>query len=241
QLGALSAAPATAGELALERKLALDAARVRFALAQQLAPHLPAARLAHAEAIAEEEPRAAVTALAELRTLAPLYEAERVAALLGSLHARLGAYQEARAEYERALSMHCSDGPPSALLIALAQIVMFQGDLPSALTLYERALRDAEPNERIRAMWGRAVALDRAGDHAAALTTARRALAEDRFDALRTMTFVPAFEHSYYHALRALAQGQPAQALVSFRQYLAADAGPFVADAREHLAALDSK
>jgi tetratricopeptide (TPR) repeat protein len=253
-LGLLSSA-GTPLEFAAQRALAVEGARTRFALAKELDPSLREARLAYADTLALAEDgdsrRAAITELEALRGLDPLYEAEQVALQLGMLHARAGELDSARDEYERALALHCDEHRQPTVLLDLAEVVMFQGDLPRALALYELAARESEPSGRVLALWGSAVALDRMGDHTAALDHTRRALASDRapFAALQRsgVFFVPAYERNYYEALGylALAELEPhadhtRSARRSFEQYLeeGGDQGPFAADAREHLRAL---
>ena len=199
-------------EFAAQTKLAVEGARTRFALAKQLDPTLREARLAHALTLAEDdEPsrRAAIDELEALRALDPLYEAEQVAFQLGILHARGRELDAARAEYERALALQCDPHRQPTVLLDLAEVLMFQGELARARALYERAAQEADPNGRVLALWGSAVALDRMGEHAPALVTARRAIASDRapFAALQRagVFFVPEYERDYYEALGHLA------------------------------------
>ncbi len=237
-------------ELAAQRSLAVEGARTRFALAKQLDPTSREARLAYADTLALLEQAAeAVVELTQLRALDPLYEAEQVAFQLGLLHARAGRLDTARAEYERALALHCDERPQATVLIGLAEVVMFQGDLQRALALYERAAREAEASARVLALWGGAVALDRLGERRAALELARRALASDRapFAALQQsgVFFVPAYEREYYEALGHLAlaeldskRDERQLALRAFERYVSAGEGPFSELAREHVQAL---
>ncbi|HEX5657813.1 MAG TPA: hypothetical protein VFX59_11490 [Polyangiales bacterium] len=251
-LGLLSAA-GLPGDFAAQRALAVEGARTRFALAMQLDPSRREARLAHALTLSEDdEPsrRAAIEELHALRTLDPLYEAEQVAFQLGVLHARGRELDAARSEYERALALHDDPARQPTILLDLAEVLMFQGELSRAVALYERAAREADANGRVLALWGQAVALDRMGEHAQALVDARRAIASDRapFAALQRLGvfFVPAYEREYYEALGHLALDElehgthAREALHGFERYLQADggSGPFAQDARDHIAAL---
>jgi hypothetical protein len=89
---------------------------------------------------------------------------------------------------------------------------------------------------------GLAVALDRDGQTADALATARRAIDLDRslsqlHDA--GVFFVPAGDISYYEALYALAQARPADAERAFDQFIAlCPKSPYVARAHAHLGQL---
>jgi tetratricopeptide (TPR) repeat protein len=219
-LGILQGLPA---ELADQQTYAIEAARVRFALAKQLDPSLRAARLALADALTLADDsaaarRSAIAELEQLRALDPLYEAEEVAFQLGVLQARDGDLREAQREYEHSLRMHSADSKQPTQLLDLAEVIMAQGDPERALALYERAVRESDPGGRVLALWGSAVAHDRMGERAAALETARRAIAAERvpFAALHraSVFFVPAHEREYYEALGnlALSEVEPAEA-----------------------------
>jgi tetratricopeptide (TPR) repeat protein len=237
---ALGSGPALPLEFATQRTLSIEGARLRFSLALQLDPGSLEARLAHAETLTmaegfaqPEARRAAIEELEALRALAPLYEAEQVAFQLGLLHARAGEPALARREYEASLAMHSADAKQPAQLLDLAEVTMFDGDLPRALALYERAARESEPSSRVLALWGSALVLDRLGEHGAALEAARRAIAGERapFAALHRagVFFVPAHELEYYEALGSLAladaerrPGEPWAAVVAkARRWLA--------------------
>ncbi|MDB4991659.1 MAG: hypothetical protein JWN04_6837 [Myxococcaceae bacterium] len=207
-------------DVSLQKRLAVEASLARFERAVALLPSDREARLHYGKALAFWEDRNAegalldksMEAIAQLDTLRKLdahYEAQEVAFQLGLLHTRRGDYGRAVTEYRRALASRSDDEVDSALLGNLAEVTMLDGDLPGALLLYERAMTESEGGARILAMWGSSVALDRLGEHTAALARARRALQEDRapFSVLHQhgVFFVPAHELHYYEALGNLA------------------------------------
>lgn len=204
---------------ATQRRVAIESALVRFERALELAPDHLEARLLLGKALASWEKRSAegselksaqaIAVLEALRARDPLYEAQEVAFQLGLLRSRNAELELAAREYERALHLLTDPADQATLLGNLAEITMARGDLPHALALYERAIHVGQDENRVLALWGSAVALDRLGEHAAAIARARRALREDRvpFAALRQngVFFVPAYEAHYYEALGALA------------------------------------
>lgn len=158
-----------------------------------------------ADGVEERRTDEAIEAYHDLRRVAPDYHADRVAFALGILHARRREHHRAIAEYERAIAgslphpvpLHYIVGDrelalvrlfepiqPSSALLNLAEALMLLGDeasLARAIASYRRALALAsdEPADRVLALWGLAIALDRAGDHREAITTAQRAIQGD--------------------------------------------------------------
>jgi tetratricopeptide (TPR) repeat protein len=234
-----------------------------------------------------------------VRELDPSYLPDRVAFGLAALHMRRQELAEARAEYEAALAhavpptvdlldrtfassppfatpseryLAALHGPLDAALIEgnLAEAAMLLGDLPAAVAHYRGAAASTgSPFARVLALWGLALALDRAGSHAEALRTATRALREDPVQAdpyfaaalaahgrfailhLDGVFFEPRCEIHAYEALghEALARADegPAQsvelgrALRSWRLFLAegGTASRFAPIARAHVARLE--
>ncbi|MDB4977259.1 MAG: hypothetical protein JWN48_5600 [Myxococcaceae bacterium] len=207
-------------EVDVQRRLAIESSLARFARAVELMPTLREARLYYGKALSFWEDRTpegapldktdeAIAQLESLRKLDALYEAEEVAFQLGVLYTRRSDFARAIAEYRRSLALKSDDDTDSALLGNLAEVTMLTGDVPTALSLYERAASESEASARVLALWGSAVALDRLGEHAAALARAQRALEEDRapFAVLHQngVFFVPAHELHYYEGLGNLA------------------------------------
>jgi len=121
-------------EFASQRAHSVEAAHMRFALALQLDPGSREAMLAQADALTlsegEQARRAAIAAFEALRALDPLHEAEHVAFQLGLLRAQNGEAALARREYERSLALHSADARQPTQLLDLAEVTMFDGDLP---------------------------------------------------------------------------------------------------------------
>jgi tetratricopeptide (TPR) repeat protein len=206
-------------EASAHRRVAIENALARFERAVELAPDHLEARLLLGKALAMRDgpqrdaasgsDARAIVVLEQLRERAPLYEAEEVALTLGNVRMRAGDFARSADEYGRALAMSTDDADQAMLLGNLAEATMMQGDLTRALALYERAVRIGQDEGRVLALWGAAVALDRAGEHTEAIARATRALREDRapFAVLRQsgVFFVPTYEAYYYEALGALA------------------------------------
>ena len=208
------------GDLATQRRLAIEAALARFARALTLVPAQREARLFYGKALSFWEDRTpdgqlvsrsaeAIEQLELLRTEDPAYEAQEVAFQLGLLYTRQLDFARAVAEYRRALALRSDDDADTTLLGNLAEVTMLSGDLPGSLALYQRAAAQGEGGARLLALWGSAVALDRLGEPHAALVQARRALEEDRAPLAvlhqAGVFFVPPHERHYYEGLGALA------------------------------------
>ncbi|GEM_PF-1985517 len=160
-----------------------------YARAGALGPHPGAGALA-----------ASVAAFEDLRARAPEHAAARVAFQLAILRTRMGDPEGAAREYAAldrlgALGLTPLGGPlerwelllvdlhepiaPASYLGNWAEVAMLAGDADAAVDLYRRAL-DAVPAASFSAAlatWGRALAEERAGNHAAALTSACAAIA----------------------------------------------------------------
>ena len=152
----------------------------------------------------ERRTEEAIQAFEELRRVAPEYHADRVAFELAILRSRAGDHRGAVDEYRRALAAATLRPvpPPHALLdrermlaslfdpvsmatvhLNLAENLMLLGELDAAIASYRRAVERTreDPLGRVLALWGLALALDRGGDHAEAMVTARRAIQLDPF------------------------------------------------------------
>lgn len=209
-------------EASAHRRVAIENALARFERAVELAPDHLEARLLLGKALslrdgpqhdaASESDARAIVVLEQLRERAPLFEAEEVALTLGNVRMRAGDFERAADEYSRALAMSTDEADQAMLLGNLAEATMMGGELSRAIALYERAVRIGQDDGRVLALWGAAVALDRAGEHAEALQRATSALREDRapFAVLRQsgVFFVPAYESYYYEAIGSLALAQ---------------------------------
>ena len=226
-----------ATDLAAQRRLSIESALVRLSRAVALAPTQREARLLYAKALSLWEDRSqdgssssktgeAIEQLEALRALDPAYEAQEVAFELGVLHTRNADFARAAAEYARALRERSDDDRDTTLLGNLAEVTMLCGDLSSALSLYERAASLGEGSDRLLALWGSAVVLDRLGESQRALTEARRALDEDRLPLAvlhqSGVFFVPAHELFYYEGLGNLAladrEREPGESLSTLLQ-----------------------
>jgi tetratricopeptide (TPR) repeat protein len=157
------------------------------------------------DGVDEHRTEEAIDAFEDLRRVAPEYHPDRVAFSLALLHARRSALREAITEYERVIAS--TIGPPSPLhygvadreralaglftpqplataYLNMAEALMLLGEpesLARAVESYRRAseLGAGDPFDRATALWGLAVALDRAGDHREAILAAQRAIDAD--------------------------------------------------------------
>lgn len=211
------------------RRASLDRALAELARAGKLDPTRPDVARARARALVLwEEPTStdscqvrqrtqeAIDALHNWHALTPEHASSESLFQLGSLYAQLTAYSNAAAAYRRAVSLAFDDTERSAAYAQLAQVTMLAGDAAGALRYYERALEQAQPGRASALVrLGLAVALDRVGQHPAALEHAVKALeASDRsLDVISPdhVQFEPESEGYVYRALahEALAQLTP--------------------------------
>jgi tetratricopeptide (TPR) repeat protein len=169
--------------------------------------------------------------LEKLRALDPEYQAARVAFELGILYTRGHDFQRAAAEYERCLHRILLPtenplpfrtaeelladrlfGPIAAPTVHynMGDVTMALGDLEAAIAHYRHAVEEGRRNGQefrtvLLASWGLAAALDRFGEHAAALEHAREAVRLDEEPMavlhLSSVFFEPTYEIHYYEAL----------------------------------------
>ncbi|MFK7985649.1 MAG: hypothetical protein AB8I08_06425 [Sandaracinaceae bacterium] len=153
----------------------------------------------------ERRDEEAIHAWHRVRELAPERSPDLVASQLAMLHTRNHELDLAIAEYERALA-HAGPAPlpvlyraylstpieralfsmqarprPALLHGNMAEVLMLAGALDAAALHYRRSVELAadSPFARVLAMWGLALALERAGDHNGALEWADRAMNEN--------------------------------------------------------------
>lgn len=219
-------------------------------------PHIVLARVLtvaepqHPEAC---RPRACERAVAELKQARALdgngADAQRIAAELGLVLSRVGDYEEALMEYDRALKLVDADRRPSAfedgrsvLYGNSAETLMALGRLDAAIERYRQAEASASPGEIEweLAQWGLGVALDRDEQIEKSRQAIQRALDFD--PAMSHLTddsvfFEPAGDRRYYEALGHEVAGDRELALVGWRAFLAeAPTSPYARRARAHLA-----
>jgi tetratricopeptide (TPR) repeat protein len=224
-----SRALAVFSQQARVRREAIDRALADLDRARRLDPNDPEIARARVRVLALwEEPgslegcevrqrtAAAIDALRELQALRPEEVSSASVFELGSLLARQADYAGAAAEYRRAISLALDDADRSAAYAQLAQVTMLSGDAAGAVPYYRSALASAGPSRATALLhFGLGVALDRTGEHAAAIEEAVKAmeLAERSLDVLApdNVEFEPANERYVYEALahEALAQLQP--------------------------------
>lgn len=252
-----------------ERSILIDGAISRLTLARERSPDDPEVLYYLAVSTAAfERPRvgrtperrdqAAIALFEELRRMDPDWNASQVAFELGILHTRLHRYPEAAEEYRRAIGRAFDESEMIATHSNLAEVSMLHGELEVALSHYARAIelsQNAGPAQAVSyvlALWGSAVALDRLGEHDAALERARAALSAGGGDArvlhAEGVFFEPTWELYYYEAIAHMARadtmtGDEARAAYgdatrSWERFLAGGgAGSRWADlAAEHLA-----
>ncbi len=180
-------------------------------------------------------------------------EAQRIASELGIVLSRVGAYADALAEYDRALTLIESerrpnildDGGDKAVLYGnSAETLMALGRLGEAIDRYRLAEAAASPpdEEWQLAEWGLAVALDRDEQVEKARAAVARALElNPNMSRLSQegVFFEPAGDKFYYEALGHEVAGDRKEAAQAWRDYLAAQPTTrWARRARAHLEAL---
>lgn len=178
---------------------------------------------------AEDEDTLAL--LEKLRRLDPEYQAARVAFELGILYTRARDFERAADEYDRCLNriLLPTEGDPRyrspedvladrlfgpvpapTVHYNLGDVTMARRDLPRAIAQYRRAIEEGRRSGRqfrtvLLSHWGLAAALDRFGEHAAALEHAREAVRLDDEPMavlhLSSVFFEPSHDLHYYEAL----------------------------------------
>lgn len=204
---------------AFVRRARLDSALARLELAQQVAPDDPQIRYAQARVLLDwEEPGPlwrctakrrddeAIAVLRALRRDHPQFAQARVAFDLAVALTRSSRFAAAAEVYAEAIALVLDPEDAAVMRSNLAEVTMLSGDVETAIAHYERALRDATfGRDYLLPLWGLAVALDRLGEHDAALEHARKAIAAEggRMAVLRSdgVFFEPSHEIYYYEAL----------------------------------------
>jgi tetratricopeptide (TPR) repeat protein len=229
-----------------ERYALADDAQAQLERVVAEAPRDPVAHLQLAQALSVSDPahpescrpgacQRAVTELKRARELdASGAEAARIAFELGIVYSRLAAFDDALAEYDRALKlvetqrlpMQLDDDRTSMLYGNSAETLMALGRLDEAIARYRLAVDHAPVGDREwqLAEWGLGVALDR--DEQGEKAHASIKLALDRDPTMGQLSsndvfFEPAGEKLYYVAMGHEVAGDCAQALTSWRGFLA--------------------
>ncbi|MDB4966209.1 MAG: hypothetical protein JWN44_1898 [Myxococcales bacterium] len=223
------------------------------------APHIVLARILTVADPQRPEacrPKSCERAIAELKEARRLdangADAERIAAELGLVLSRIGSYEDALAEYDRALKLVDAERRPSVfedygrsvLYGNSAETLMALGRIPEAIDRYRQAESTATPGdiEWELAEWGLGVALDRDEQIDKSRQAVQRALDFDPTMAHLTedsVFFEPAGDKRYYEALGHEVAGDRELALAAWRGFLVESPGsPYARRARAHLAEL---
>jgi tetratricopeptide (TPR) repeat protein len=218
-----------------------------------LARALSVADVQHPEAC---RPRACERAIAELTEARKLdangADAERIASELGLILSRLGSYEQALTEYDRALRLLDPERRPSVfedlgrsvLYGNSAETLMALGRIDQAIQRYRQAEATATPGdiEWELAQWGLGVALDRDEQVEKSRQAIQRALDVDpamSHLADESVFFEPAGDRRYYEALGHEVAGDRELALAAWRAFLAeSPTSPYARRARAHLSEL---
>jgi tetratricopeptide (TPR) repeat protein len=249
---------------AIRKRAHIDNAIVRLERAQTLAKDEPEILYALGRALMLwEEPgppftctstrrdEEAAAVLQRLRSLRPDFAPDAVAFDLAVVLTRGSHFAQAAQAYGDAIALSL-DGTETAVLRAnLAEVTMLAGDPERAIEHYEHALKlTSGGKDYLLALWGLCVALDRLGEHDAALANADKALTAGggHMQVLRSegVFFEPPHELDYYEALAHEALStrpdanhlqELAAATASFRAFIteAGDTGAFTATARAGL------
>jgi tetratricopeptide (TPR) repeat protein len=253
----------TAGDTELRFRLADQAQalceKVAAARSKDPAPLLCIARaltisdLAHPESCRPGACERAIRELGRARALdAKGIEAERIASELGIVYSRVGKFDEALAEYDRALRLVDAERRPdvledtnrSVLYGNSAETLMAMGRLDDAIARYRQAEEAAAPGgvEHKLALWGLGVALDRDEQVEKSREAIARAIEKDPTMSRlsdEAVFFEPPGDKSYYLGLGHEVAGERKEAMAAFNDYLAAQPrGRWVRRARAHVDAL---
>ena len=263
-LGARARALRELSRQALRKRALLDGALVRLRRAIALDPRDPQLSYALARVLmawespgplwscsSERRDEEAASVLQQLRAAHPDFMPETVAFDLAVVQTRRALFAEAAQAYADAIALALDAEDTAVARANLAEVTMLAGDLEGAVVQYQRALQAAHGGrDYLLALWGLAVALDRLGEHDAALEQARKAVDADagRMQVLRSdgVFFEPAHDLHAYEGLghEALAARPDAdrsleltRAAASYRAWLdaAGDAHAFAAAARSDL------
>jgi len=223
------------------------------------APHIVLARILtiadpdHPEACRPHSCERAIAELKEARRLdAGGAEAQHIASELGLVLSRVGAYEDALAEYDRALKLVDPERRPSVfedwgksvLYGNSAETLMALGRLEPAIERYRQAEATSEQGaiEWELAEWGLGVALDRDEQIEKSRQAIQRALDIDPTMAHladESVFFEPAGDKRFYEALGHEVAGDRELALAAWRAFLAeAKSSQYAPRARAHLAEL---
>ena len=223
------------------------------------APHIELARvlttadLDHPEVCRPHSCERAIAELIEARRLdAAGAEGQHIASELGLVYSRVGAYEDALAEYDRALELvdperhpNMFDGYTRGVLYGnSAETLMALGRLDAAIERYRQAEANSVQGEIEweLAEWGLGVALDRDEQIEKSRQAIQRALEIDPTMAHladESVFFEPAGDKRYYEALGHEVAGDRELALAAWRAFLAeAPSSQYARRARAHLAEL---
>ncbi|HZS40202.1 MAG TPA: AgmX/PglI C-terminal domain-containing protein [Polyangia bacterium] len=249
-----------------ERYALADEAQALCEKAVAEAPRDPVPRVHLARALSISDPLhpeacrpgACERAVSELKRARELdgggAEAERIASELGIVYSRLGAFEEALGEYDRALKLVEAERLPdrfdtldnkSVLYGNSAETLMALHRLDQAIARYRLAEHHATAGdiEWQLAQWGLGVALDRDEQGEKAREAVKLAL--DRDPAMGHLSdenvfFEPAGDKYYYLALGHEVSGDRDEAIAAWKRFVSSSpSSPWLRRARAHLERLE--